>query len=79
MNSIAEEYLAESEPKIAAARDYLIAVAAALSGLKSLDEHQTAALFRMVDNALDEIKALDGDFNEAFHATFGQTGETSAI
>ncbi|WP_162783408.1 hypothetical protein [Devosia naphthalenivorans] len=70
MTTPAEDFLFESENEICAARDYLIAICAALTGMKEMDQTQTAAIFRMADNALGAVKKMETNFTEASQATF---------
>jgi hypothetical protein len=70
MKTAAENFLFDAEEKIAAARDYLIAVTTALGSLKSMSPAETGAMHRMADTALDEIKSLERDFFLAFEQSF---------
>lgn len=72
MTTPAENFLIDAEPNICAARDYLLTIAGALAGLNGLSPVEAAALSRIVDHALNEIKALDANFGDAFRETFGK-------
>jgi hypothetical protein len=71
MTTAAENFLVDSENEISATHDYLVVICAVLSAMKTMDETQAAAMYRLAHNALDEIKGLKGNFNEAFQAHFG--------
>ena len=79
MTTAAETFVFEAEDKIGKVRDYLITVVGALAHRNGMSPDETSALYRVVDEALDEIKALEGDFETAFQKTFGTPDAAPSI